>query len=122
MHEVVDLGVYDDRPMDYPDIAAKVAELVGSGKADRGILVGGTGLGMCIAANKVAGVRAVPCHDVMTAQFSRLHTDSNVLCLSAALLGNRLICHVVDTWLKTPFEGGRHQSRLDKIAKLERHP
>jgi ribose 5-phosphate isomerase B len=74
---------------------------------------------MCIAANKVAGVRAVPCHDVMTAQFSRLHTDSNVLCLSASLLGKHLIRHIVDTWLKTPFEGGRHQRRLDKIAELE---
>ena len=119
-HEVVDLGVFDSRPVDYPDIAASVAELVGSGQVERGILIGGTGLGMCIAANKVAGVRAVPCHDVMTAQFSRLHTDSNVLCLSASLLGNRLMRHIVDTWLKTPFEGGRHQGRLDKITQLER--
>lgn len=121
-HEVVDLGVFDSRPVDYPEIAASVAELVGSGKVDRGILIGGTGLGMCIAANKVAGVRAVPCHDVMTAQFSRLHTDSNVLCLSASLLGNRLIRLIVDTWLKTPFEGGRHQARVDKITQLEQHP
>ena len=75
---------------------------------------------MCIAANKVPGVRAVPCHDLMTAQFSRLHNDSNVLCLSASLLGDRLICHIVELWLKTPFEGGRHQCRLDKIAQLER--
>jgi ribose 5-phosphate isomerase B len=74
---------------------------------------------MCIAANKVTGVRAVPCHDAMTAQFSRLHTDSNVLCLSASLLGHRLICHIVDTWLKTPFEGGRHLGRVDKIRQLE---
>jgi len=121
-HEVVDLGVYDSHPVDYPDIAASVAELVGSGQVERGILIGGTGLGMCIAANKVAGVRAVPCHDVTTAEFSRLHTDSNVLCLSASLLGNRLMRHIVDTWLKTAFEGGRHQSRLDKIAQLERQP
>jgi ribose 5-phosphate isomerase B len=118
-HEVVDFGVFDSRPVDYPEIAAGVAELVGAGRADRGILIGGTGLGMCIAANKVSGVRAVPCHDAMTAQFSRLHTDSNVLCLSASLLGHRLICHIVDTWLKTPFEGGRHQGRVDKIRQLE---
>ena len=118
-HEVIDLGVFDSRPVDYPEIAASVAQHVGSGKVDRGILVGGTGLGMCIAANKVPGVRAVPCHDLMTAQFSRLHTDSNVLCLSASLLGNRLIRLIVETWLKTPFEGGRHQGRLDKIAQLE---
>ena len=119
-HEVVDLGVRDSRPVDYPDIAASVADLVGSGQVERGILIGGTGLGMCIAANKVAGVRAVPCHDVMTARFSRAHTDSNVLCLSASLLGNRLMCLIVDAWLKTPFEGGRHQGRVDKIAQLER--
>ena len=119
-HDVVDLGVFDSRPMDYPDIAVRVAELVGSGQVDRGILIGGTGLGMCIAANKVAGVRAVPCHDLMTAEFSRLHTDSNVLCLSAGLLGNRLMRHIVEIWLKTPFEGGRHQRRVDKIAQLER--
>jgi ribose 5-phosphate isomerase B len=118
-HEVIDLGVFDGRPVDYPEIAAGVAEMVGSAKADRGILVGGTGLGMCIAANKVIGVRAVPCHDAMTAQFSRAHTDSNVLCLSASLLGHRLICHIVDTWLRTPFEGGRHQGRVDKIRQLE---
>src|SRR5208282_5897774 len=121
-HEVVDMGVTDSRPVDYPEIAASVAELVGSGQVDRGILIGGTGLGMCIAANKVAGVRAVPCHDVMTAQFSRLHTDSNVLCLSASLLGNQLMRHIVDMWLKTPFEGGRHQCRVDKITKLESQP
>jgi ribose 5-phosphate isomerase B len=119
-HEVIDLGVFDSRPVDYPEIAASVARLVSAGDVDRGILIGGTGLGMCIAANKLAGVRAVPCHDMMTAQFSRAHTDSNVLCLSASLLGIRLICHIVDVWLKTPFEGGRHQGRLDKIARLER--
>lgn len=120
-HEVVDLGVHDSRPVDYPDIAASVADLVGAGKVDRGILIGGTGLGMCIAANKVAGVRAVPCQDAMTAQFSRAHTDSNVLCLSANLLGNRLIRLIVEIWLKTPFEGGRHQCRVDKITRLEQH-
>jgi ribose 5-phosphate isomerase B len=119
-HEVIDLGVTDSHPVDYPEIATSVADLVGSGRAERGILVGGTGLGMCIAANKVLGVRAVPCHDLMTAQVSRLHNDSNVLCLSASLLGSRLIRHIVEVWLTTPFEGGRHQHRLDKIAQLER--
>ncbi len=119
-HEVIDLGVKDGRPVDYPEIAESVSVLVGSGQVDRGILIGGTGLGMCIAANKVAGVRAVPCHDVRTAQVSRLHNDSNVLCLSASLLGSRLMRHIVEMWLKTPFEGGRHQSRVDKITALER--
>jgi len=118
-HEVTDLGVTNGHPVDYPEIAENVADLVASGQADRGILVGGTGLGMCIAANKVAGIRAVPCHDLMTAQFSRMHTDSNVLCLSASLLGSGLIRHIVEVWLKTPFEGGRHQCRLEKIARLE---
>jgi ribose 5-phosphate isomerase B len=119
-HEVVDLGVDSPAPVDYPEIAERVSDLVGSGKVDRGILIGGTGLGMCIAANKVPGVRAVPCHDTMTAQISRSNNDSNVLCLSAALLGTRLMCHITETWLKTPFEGGRHQCRLDKLARLER--
>jgi ribose 5-phosphate isomerase B len=118
-HEVVDLGVTDSRPVDYPEVAARVARLVGSGHVDRGILIGGTGLGMCIAANKIVGVRAVPCHDLMTAEVSRLHNDSNVLCLSASLLGERLIRHIVEIWLETPFEGGRHQSRLAKITQLE---
>ncbi len=118
-HEVVDLGVTDSHPVDYPDVAEKVAALVASKSVDRGILIGGTGLGMCIAANKVSGVRAVPCHDVMTAEFSRRHNDSNVLCLSAALLGNRLIRNIAETWLKAPFDGGRHQARVDKITFME---
>ena len=118
-HEVIDLGVSGPKPVNYPDIAASVAELVAGGKADRGILITGTGLGVCIAANKVPGVRAVPCQDAVTAKVSRSHNDSNVLCLSAALLGHRLICHIVETWLKTPFDGGRHQCRLAKIAELD---
>ena len=120
-HEVIDAGVWDNRPVDYPDVAVVVAEKVSRAEVDRGILIGGTGLGMCIAANKVAGIRAVPCHDAMTAEFSRLHNDSNVLCLSAGLLGQHLMVHVVETWLKTPFEGGRHAHRLEKITELERN-
>ena len=77
-HEAIDLGVADDRPVDYPDVAEKVARLVASHGADRGILIGGTGLGMCIAANKVVGVRAVPCHDLMTAEFSRRHSAESL--------------------------------------------
>lgn len=118
-HDVLDLGVTDSRPIDYPEIAATVAEQVGCGDVERGILIGGTGLGMCIAANKVRGVRAVPCHDDMTAEFSRRHNDSNVLCLSAGLVGVHLMLHIVETWLKTPFDGGRHVARLEKIALLE---
>ena len=119
-HEVVDVGVADDRPVDYPDIAVKVAMQVARGEVERGILIGGTGLGMCIAANKVAGVRAVPCHDDMTAEMSRRHNDSNVLCLSAALVGMHLIYRIVETWLKTSFEGGRHARRVEKITALEK--
>jgi ribose 5-phosphate isomerase B len=119
-HEVDDVGVFtSQRPVDYPDVAAVVAEKVSKREADRGILIGGMGLGMCIAANKFPGVRAVPCHDDMTAEFSRLHADSNVLCLSAAMLGQHLLRRIVESWLKTPFEGGRHSRRLDKITRLE---
>jgi ribose 5-phosphate isomerase B len=119
-HEVVDMGTKDCTPVDYPDIAFQVAKLVSEGKVNRGILVCGTGLGMCIAANKVPGVRAAPCHDDLTAEMSRRHNDLNVLCLSADMLGERLIDRMVEIWLNTPFEGGRHARRLEKIAALER--
>jgi len=119
-HQVIDVGSYEADPVDYPDIAALVAEKVARGEADRGILVCGTGLGMCIAANKVPGVRAAPCHDDLTAEMSRRHNDLNVLCLSADLLGERLIDRMVEIWLNTPFEGGRHARRVKKIAALEK--
>ena len=86
---------------------------------DRGILVCGTGVGMCIAANKIPGVRAAPCHDDITAEVSRRHNDLNVLCLSGDLLGEKLADRLVEIWLKTPFEGGRHARRNQKIAALE---
>lgn len=119
-HEVVDLGPEGDESVDYPDFAAKVAEAVSRHDADRGILICGTGVGMCIVANKFPGVRAAPCHDDLTAQMSRLHNDANVLCLSADLLGDRLINRMVDIWLKTDFEGGRHARRIEKIAQYEK--
>jgi ribose 5-phosphate isomerase B len=118
-HEVTDVGVCNGHPVDYPDVAAAVARKVSGGEVARGILVGGTGMGMCITANKFPGVRAALCHDDMTAEFSRRHNDSNVLCFSASLLGEQLIRHITATWLKTPFEGGRHARRLEKIALLE---
>jgi ribose 5-phosphate isomerase B len=117
-HEVLDVGVCDSKPVDYPDIAVLVAGKVSSGEVERGILLGGTG--MCIAANKLAGIRAVVCHDDVTAEISRRHNDANVLCLSAALLGESLIHRLIETWLATPFEGGRHVRRLEKISLLER--
>ena len=104
---------------DYPDIAAAVARKVANHEVDRGILVCGTGVGMCIVANKIPGVRAAPCHDDVTAELSRRHNDLNVLCLSGDLLGEKLADRLVEIWLKTPFEGGRHARRNQKIAALE---
>jgi ribose 5-phosphate isomerase B len=118
-HEALDFGPQDPGTVDYPDFAAKVAQAVSEHQVDRGILVCGTGIGMCIVANKFPRVRAACCHDEMTAQLSRLHNDSNVLCLSADLLGERLVNRMLETWLNTPFEGGRHARRLDKIAEVE---
>lgn len=119
-HEVVDAGVATPDPVDYPDVAALVAEKVSRKEVDRGILICGTGLGMCIAANKFPGVRAAPCHDDLTAEISRRHNDLNVLCLSADLLGERLIDRMVEIWLDTPFDGGRHARRVEKILALEK--
>ncbi|MGA2062069.1 MAG: ribose 5-phosphate isomerase B [Thermoguttaceae bacterium] len=118
-HEVVDIGTFTPDAIDYPDIAAQVADKVSRGEVERGILVCGTGLGMCIAANKFPGVRATPCHDDITAELSRRHNDSNVLCLSADLLGERLIDRMIEIWLAAPFDGGRHQRRVQKITDLE---
>jgi ribose 5-phosphate isomerase B len=118
-HEVEDMGTYTPDAVDYPDIAAQVAGKVARGEADRGVLICGTGLGMCIAANKFSGVRASPCHDDLTAELSRRHNDSNVLCLSADLLGERLIDRMIEIWLSAPFDGGRHARRVQKITDIE---
>ncbi len=120
-HTIEDVGTYSAESCDYPDAAAIVAGKVSRGEIDRGILICGTGIGMCIAANKVPGVRAAPCHDDLTAELSRRHNDLNVLCLSADMLGERLIDRMVEIWLNTPFEGGRHARRIEKIAELEKH-
>jgi ribose 5-phosphate isomerase B len=118
-HEVLDKGAEGPESVDYPDYAFQVARAVGEKQVDRGILICGTGIGMCIAANKVPGVRAAPCHDSITAEMSRRHNDANVLCLSADLLGEELIDRMVRIWLETEFEGGRHARRVDKIARYE---
>jgi ribose 5-phosphate isomerase B len=118
-HEVVDVGTQSRDSVDYPDMAFEVAKAVATGKADRGILICGTGIGMAIAANKVHGVRAAPCHDSITAEMSRRHNDANVLCLSADLLGEELIDRMVRLWLVTAFEGGRHARRVNKITRFE---
>jgi ribose 5-phosphate isomerase B len=119
-HEVLDLGPEGSESVDYPDFAFQVARAVGEARVDRGILICGTGIGMCIAANKVPGVRAAPCHDSITAEMSRRHNDANVLCLSADLLGDDLIGRMVRIWLETEFEAGRHARRVEKIARYER--
>jgi ribose 5-phosphate isomerase B len=118
--QVTDAGTHDAESVDYPDIAAVVAHKVSAAEVDRGILICGTGIGMCIAANKFPGVRAAPCHDDLSAEMSRRHNDLNVLCLSADMLGEKLIDRMVEIWLKTEFEGGRHARRVEKIASLEK--
>ncbi len=118
-HEVADMGPDSSDSADYPDFAFRVAQAVSEGRAERGILVCGTGIGMCIAANKVKGVRAAPCHDSVTVEMSRRHNDANVLCLSADLLGEELIGRIVRLWLETEFEGGRHARRVQKITQYE---
>ena len=118
-HEIVDCGSFGDEAVDYPDVAAEVARRVAEGAVERGILLCCTGVGMAIAANKVAGVRAATCHDEVTAEMSRRHNDLNVLCLSAEMLGPEMQEKVIRTWLATPFEGGRHARRVAKLASLE---
>jgi ribose 5-phosphate isomerase B len=118
-HDVEDVGACENGAVDYPDIAAIVGKQVSQGEAERGILICGTGIGMSIAANKFPGVRAAPCHDELTAEMSRRHNDLNVLCLSADMLGARLVDRLVDLWIKTEFEGGRHLRRVEKIGDLE---
>ena len=117
---VEDVGTHSEDSVDYPDFGIKVASQVSSGAYRRGILICGTGLGMSIVANKFPGVRAAPCHDDLTAEMSRRHNDLNVLCLSGDMLGERLVDRLIEIWLSTPFEGGRHARRVQKIVDLER--
>jgi ribose 5-phosphate isomerase B len=117
--EVIDATENASANDDYPDIAEAVARKVSENEADRGILICGTGLGMCIAANKFPGVRAAPCFDDLTAELSRRHNDLNVLCLSGDIVAEKLADRIVEIWLNTPFEGGRHARRIHKIASLE---
>lgn len=118
-HQYIDVGTKDNSPADYPDIAYMAAMAVSKGEADRAILICGTGIGMCIAANKVKGIRAALCHDELTAQISRHHNDSNVLCLSGDMTGEVLLRKIVEAWLTTDFQGGRHQRRINKISAIE---
>jgi ribose 5-phosphate isomerase B len=118
-HQVSDEGTHTSESVDYPDIASVVATKVSQGQVDRGILVCGTGIGMSITANKFPGVRAATCNDAVTAEISRRHNDVNVLCLAGDLLGQRNIDRLIEIWIDTKFEGGRHARRLEKISQIE---
>src|SRR4030065_2037610 len=118
--EVTDYGVDNPESVDYPDYGIKVANAVSKGVADMGILSCGTGIGMSIVANKFPNVRAALCSDMFTARMSRLHNDANVLVLGGRTLEKDIALLMVEAWLKTEFEGGRHQRRLDKIRELEK--
>ncbi len=118
-HECIDVGTCDNNPVDYPDLAYAAAMAVSKKEADRAILACATGLGMCIAANKIKGIRAVLCHDELCAVVSRDHNDANVLCLSGDQIGEVLLRKIVEVWLNTEFAGGRHQRRVNKITAIE---
>jgi len=117
--EFCDFGPENEDPVDYPDFGKKVAKAVSQGEAERGILICGSGLGMTIVANKFKGVRATLCHDEYTAKMSRAHNDSNLLTLGARVLDEETALKIVEIWLDTPFEGGRHLRRLNKIKEIE---
>lgn len=116
---VIDCGTHSTASVDYPDLAAAVARKVSAGEAWRGVVIDGAGIGSCMAANKVRGVRAALCYDHATAHNSREHNNANVLTLGAGLIGDNLAKQIVDTFLKTPFGGDRHARRVDKIMALE---
>ena len=118
--ECVDFGVPTEQPADYPDVAYPVAKAVADGAVDTGILICGAGNGMGIAANKVHGVRAAVCHNEYTTEMARKHNNANVLCMGARVLPAEMILKLVKVWLESPFEGGRHERRVGKIAQIER--
>ena len=112
-------GTFSDASVDYPEYGKAVANAVAAGECEKGILICGTGIGISMAANKVKGVRAACCSDYFSAKFTRLHNDANILCFGARVIGAGLACELVDVFLKTEFEGGRHQRRVDLITAME---
>ena len=120
-HAVDDRGTHSDESTDYPPICADVARQVTEGRADRGIVIGGSGQGEQMAANKVFGTRAALCNDLYTARMSREHNDANVLALGGRIIADALAEEILVLWLDTPFAGGRHQRRIDQIAEIERN-
>ncbi len=119
-HDVEDVGTHSEEPVDYPPICAAVARAVRDGGAERGIVLGGSGQGEQISANKVRGVRAALCNDLYTARMSREHNDANVLSIGARVVAPALAREIVELWLGTPFEGGRHAKRVTQIEEIER--
>ena len=118
-HQVEDFGTHSTESCDYPDFARLAARAVAGGQCERGIVLCTTGVGVSIAANKVRGIRCALCTDPLMAEMTRRHNDANMLALGAGITGERLAIHIVDTWLGTAYEGGRHQARVDKITELE---
>lgn len=121
-HEVLDLGTHGAESVDYPDFASAVAEALRTDEADRGVLVCGTGIGIAIAANKVDGIRAATCNDLFTARMARAHNDANIVALGARVVGDGVAREIVETFLSTDYEGGRHARRVSKIHALESTP
>lgn len=117
-YEVLDLGTHDEARVDYPDYGAAVGRAVADGRAQLGVAVCGSGLGICMAANKIAGIRAATVHDVTSARLTRAHNDANVICLGERLIGPEVARDAVDAWLDAEFEGGRHAGRVDKLDAL----
>ncbi len=118
-HEILDLGTHTDQACDYPDTALAAALSIFQGEADQAVLVCGTGIGMSIVANKVPGVRAALCHDQVSAELARRHNDANCLCLPGDMLTDGVAMQIVEAWLNTLYEGGRHARRLKKIEEFE---
>ena len=117
--EFKDFGIYECKSVNYPEIAVKVAKSVSSGECEKGILVCGTGLGMSLAANKVKGIRAACCSDHYSVKYTRLHNNTNILCFGGRVIGPGTALELVDLFLNTEFEGGRHQTRVDMITAIE---
>ena len=117
--EYYDFGTYDTKSTDYSDWGTKVAEAVAKGEFERGVLICGTGLGMCLVANKVPGIRATPCYGIFGARLSRQHNDSNILVLGGRVTGRGLAEQILEKWIKARFQEGRHRIRIDKISKIE---
>jgi ribose 5-phosphate isomerase B len=119
-HQVKDFGTYSTDSIDYPDYAAPAAKSVASGENERGVIICGSGQGMTMVSNKIPGIRAALCNDLYSARMTRLHNDANVLTMGGRIIGIDLAKEIVDTWLSTEFEGGRHQRRVDKIMAFDK--